>query len=105
MANVIGEKNLVASIPEGLVDKFWATVPAGYKNKHVLAAAARIWISIPEDDRIAILAEERSGGNVKSLINKILDERLADFVLKSAQAESIADGEKRKKKRRSSKAG
>jgi len=67
MAKVQGEKNLAASVNEMLVDEFWATVPDGFKNKHVLTAAAKIWLSIPEEDRLLILMEQKKGGNIESL--------------------------------------
>ena len=49
---------LAASIDEGLVDQFWDTVPKGVKNKHVLSAAARLWVSLPEELRRELFTAE-----------------------------------------------
>ena len=43
---------------EQLVDQFWATVPAGSKNKHVMTAAARLWICLPDEVRKQLIDAE-----------------------------------------------
>ena len=49
-------ENLAARVPAGLPDRFRKTVPEGYKIGHALAAAANLWIDLPEDVRLHLLA-------------------------------------------------
>jgi len=58
MADVIGEKNLAASVPEELIDPFWNTVPKGFKHKHVMSAVVKLWISLPEELRKQLIDAE-----------------------------------------------
>lgn len=52
--------HLTGRVPDSLKDEFWATVPAGVKNQHVMTAAARLWVSLPADLRKQLIDAESS---------------------------------------------
>jgi len=58
---------LSARIRKGLPAAFRATVPVGYKKGHVLAAAIDLWIDLPEDVRLHLLAP----GNKDSFVEAV----------------------------------
>jgi len=60
-------ENLAGRVPAGLPDRFRATVPDGYKIGHALAAAANLWIDLPEDVRLHLLAP----GNKDSFVEAV----------------------------------
>jgi hypothetical protein len=52
---------LNARIPKKLRDEFWDTVPRGTVRQHVMAAAARLWVGLPEEYRKRLIDAEALG--------------------------------------------
>ena len=62
-----GLEFLSARIRKGLPAAFRATVPPGYKIGHVLSAAIDLWVDLPEDVRLHLLAP----GNKDSFVEAV----------------------------------
>jgi hypothetical protein len=77
MANVPGEKNVAGSVKIELADAFLESVPPNFKKKHVFAVLFQIWLTIPETERIALLAAQKEGISLEDLIEKIVNRVLA----------------------------
>jgi hypothetical protein len=74
------EKNhietLSGRVPQGLPAEFRGTVPRGFKIGHCLAAAARLWIDLPEETRLQLLTGQFKNSLVE-VVRQIVEERIA----------------------------
>jgi len=73
----------IKTVPEELIDPFWATVPRGFKHKHIMTAIARLWISLPEEYRKQLIDAE---SDLESKPGKAKDS-LVEIMRKIAQDE------------------
>ncbi len=74
---------LNARIPQTLRDSFWNTVPKGTNKQHVLAAVARLWISLPPEYQKMLIDAESEGKAVNQnslieIVQRIVDQRIRD---------------------------
>ena len=77
MAYKQDEKTLAADIKTSLVDAFEKQWKArGQVQKRAVAAALRLWISLPEDIQAKLISEELGENNFISLVRQIVDEHI-----------------------------
>jgi len=78
MAYKQDEKTLAADIKTSLVDAFEKQWKArGQVQKRAVAAALRLWISLPEDLQARLISQELGENDFISLVRQIVDERVA----------------------------
>jgi len=70
------EELLSARVSAELRSKFWATVPKGFKNKHVVTAAAKLWVELPPEVRHKLLTSSYDNVSFVEVVRQIVDERL-----------------------------
>ena len=74
------QKNLGGMMDADIVDKFvQQTELRGWVNKRALAAAAKLWLQIPEDIQSRLINEETSEGTFIALVQEIVQEQLVTF--------------------------
>ena len=69
-------ETLSGQVPAGLPEEFKATVPAGFKIGHCLAAAAKLWIDLPDQTRLQLLTGQIENSLVQ-IVQQIVEERIA----------------------------
>ena len=75
MAYKQGEKTLVADINVSLIDAFEKQWKArGQVQKRAVAAALRLWVSLPEDLQAKLISQELGENDFISLVRQIVDE-------------------------------
>ncbi len=71
------EKNLGAMMDGGLVDAFTRQVDErSSKNKRSLAAAVKLWVSLPRETQSGLLDQSLEGSSLIALVRQIADERI-----------------------------
>jgi len=71
------EKTLAADIKISLLNAFEKQWKArGQIQKRAVAAAIRLWISLPEDLQAKLISQELGGNDFLSLVRQIVDERI-----------------------------
>lgn len=77
MAYKEDEKTLSADINISLADTFEKQWKArGQIQKRAVAAALRLWISLPEDLQARLISQELGESDFLSLVREIVDERI-----------------------------
>jgi len=77
MAYKKDEKTLSADVKISLVDAFEKQWKArGQIQKRAVAAALRLWISLPEDLQARLISQELGENDFLSLVRQIVDERI-----------------------------
>jgi hypothetical protein len=77
MAYKQDEKTLAADVKTSLVDAFEKQWKArGQVQKRAVAAALRLWVSLPEDLQAKLISEELGENDFISLVRQIVDERI-----------------------------
>jgi len=66
------KETLSGQVPEGLPEKFKKTVPPGFKIGHCLAAAAELWIDMPNSVRALLLICGRESPMFSGLRGEII---------------------------------
>jgi hypothetical protein len=74
---------LNARVPQSLRDSFWNTVPKGTNKQHVMAAVARLWISLPPDYQKMLIDAESMGkaigqSSLIEIVQQIVEDRIQD---------------------------
>ncbi len=82
------EELLSARVPVELREKFWATVPKGFKNKHILTAAAKLWVELPRQVRQKLLTSSYDDVSFVEVVQQIVDERLKQALPAVARSKS-----------------
>ncbi|MHC4620380.1 MAG: hypothetical protein ACYTEQ_21740 [Planctomycetota bacterium] len=71
------ERNLAGMVEAGLADEFSEQADRiGGKIKRHLAAAARLWISLPDDIKIRLLDQSVDATSFVAIVQEIVDERI-----------------------------
>lgn len=77
MAYKKDEKTLSADVKISLVDDFEKQWKArGQIQKRAVAAALRLWISLPEDLQARLISQELGENDFLSLVRQIVDEHI-----------------------------
>lgn len=77
MAYKKDEKTLAADVKTSLLDDFAKQWKArGQIQKRAVAAALRLWISLPEDLQARLISQELGENDFLSLVRQIVDERI-----------------------------
>ncbi len=77
MAYKKDEKTLSADVKISLADEFERQWKArGQIQKRAVAAALRLWISLPEDLQAKLVSQELGENDFLSLVREIVDERM-----------------------------
>ena len=77
MAYKQDEKTLAADVKISLVDVFEKQWKArGQVQKRAVAAALRLWVSLPEDLQAKLISQELGENDFISLIRQIVDEHI-----------------------------
>jgi hypothetical protein len=74
---------LNARVPQSLRDSFWDTVPKGTNKQHVMAAVARLWISLPVEYQKMLIDAESSGkaisqSSLVEIVRQIVEDRIQE---------------------------
>jgi hypothetical protein len=71
------ERNLAGMVEAALADEFSEQADRiGGKIKRHLAAAARLWISLPDDIKIRLLDQSVDATSFVAIVQEIVDERI-----------------------------
>jgi hypothetical protein len=77
MAYKKGEKTLAADVKASLLNSFEKQWKArGQVQKRAVAAALRLWISLPEDLQARLMSQELGQNDFLSFARQIVDERI-----------------------------
>jgi len=77
MAYKKDEKTLAADVKISLLDAFGKQWKGrGQIQKRAVAAALRLWISLPEDLQAKLISQELGKNDFLSLVRQIVDERI-----------------------------
>lgn len=88
------EELLSARVSAELRSKFWATVPKGFKNKHVMTAAAKLWVELPPEVRHKLLTSSYDNVSFVEVVRQIVDERLKQALPAVSRKHVPAKGQK-----------
>ncbi len=88
------EELLSARVSAELRSKFWATVPKGFKNKHVVTAAAKLWVELPPEVRHKLLTSSYDNVSFVEVVQQIVDERLKQALPAVSRSKSQKKPEK-----------
>lgn len=93
--NTDGKKILLSGwVPEETRDEFWKTVPKGSKHGDTLGAAAKLWISLPEECRVRLVSQTMTEDAFIELLRHIVSEKIdagADSQDSAGDAVSVAN--------------
>lgn len=71
------EKMLSADVDSALVDLFLEQADErGYKKKRALAAAAKLWVELPQEVQARLIDQSLDTNSFVELVQKIVDERI-----------------------------
>jgi len=85
-------ETLSGQVSEGISAQFKATVPRGFKIGHCLEAAAKLWIDLPEDIRLALLTGKVEDSLVE-IVRRIVEDRISAG---EAAGRALSERQKRK---------
>ncbi len=88
------EELLSARVSAELRSKFWATVPKGFKNKHVMTAAAKLWVELPPEVRHKLLTSSYDNVSFVEVVRQIVDERLKQALPAVSRKHAPTKGQK-----------
>jgi len=82
------EKTLSADIKISIADAFEKQWKArGQVQKRAVAAALRLWVSLPEDLQAKLISQELGENDFASLVRQIVDERIE--LIRNATSKNI----------------
>lgn len=70
---------LTARVSEGFTDRFRASIPKGFAFGHALEKALELWMSLPEDYRLQILAG-RVGSSLIDVVEEVVDRKIQEGI-------------------------